>query len=125
MPRQPHHHPNYGGKRTGQGRKHGSVNKFQQSCLDMAAKYKTHPVELLLQMVDDEEQPMSMRLNAAVHVLPYVAPRQASIQVTPFSELDEMNSEQKAARIRSLLDRIEEKRPKMLPDLSNAEPVGA
>ena len=124
MPRQPHHHPNYGGKRPGQGRRHGSVNKFQQSCLDMAAKYKTHPVELLLMMVDDEEQPMSMRLNAAVHVLPYVAPRQASIAPTQLSELDEMDADQKTARIRALLDQIGQKRPAMLPDLRNAEPVG-
>ena len=125
MPKSPKHDPNWGGKREGAGRKFGSVNKFQQSVLDMAAKYKTHPVELLLQMVDDEEQPMSMRLNAAVHVLPYVAPRQSSITVTQFSELDEMDSEQKAARIRALLDRIGEKRPELLPDLRHAEPVGA
>ena len=86
--------------------------------MERAGENNTHPIDLLLQVVDDENEVMQVRLNAAVHVLPYIAPKLVATDVTKDakSEVDEMSPAQKIERIQSLVERIAERRPEMLTE---------
>ncbi len=123
MPRQPHHSSNYGGRRANQGRKYGSKNRFTVKMQELAEKYDIHPVELLLEVVNDTNETMHHRLNAAVHVLPYVAPKLVAVDTTKNTdELDQMSPEQKVDRIQALVHKIAARRPELVEDMRDAKP---
>lgn len=88
MPREPHHSPNWGGKRPGAGRPRGGFNELTRYALEKAAKATVHPVDFLLNMVGTEKLTMKERGATAQALLPYVASRLSVSEITVTNELE-------------------------------------
>lgn len=58
------------GKKFG-GRKKGVLNKANQRLVDMAKSKGKDPVEFMLDVMNDESQPLNIRLDASKAVAPY------------------------------------------------------
>ncbi len=72
-----------GGKRSGAGRKKGSVTKatvYRQEMLARAAADGLTPLEFMLNVLRDEEKPFDDRFEAAKAAAPYVHPRLAAVE---------------------------------------------
>lgn len=74
-----------GGRRVGAGRKHGSVNKRTaaiRSAQAAALSAGKLPLEHLLHIMRDEEQPIPVRTEAAKAAAPYCHPKLSAIHVS-------------------------------------------
>jgi hypothetical protein len=69
------------GERRG-GRQKGTRNKKTEELLGSVAGSGLTPMEFLLNVMRDEKEDMSRRIDAAKHVAPYVHPRLATIEHT-------------------------------------------
>lgn len=77
-----------GGSRAGAGRPRGSkVKKTAELALQAGAEGLS-PVELLLGIVRDENQPLTFRAHCAGIVLPFVTPRLAAVTIERKSNSD-------------------------------------
>jgi hypothetical protein len=62
----------HGGARPGAGRKKGSKNRRVETLLE---KYLIRPLELMLKVLNDENEPLVRRLRVAKAAAPYFHPR--------------------------------------------------
>lgn len=69
-----------GGKREGAGRKAGSVTTKTREMANRAAAEGLTPLDYMLQVLRDEEQPKEDRMWAAEKAAPYVHARLAAIE---------------------------------------------
>lgn len=72
----------HGGKRAGAGRKKGSANKFDEQARKKAAESGVTPLEFMLDVMRNEEQPFATRFDAAKAAAPYMHARLASVDQT-------------------------------------------
>lgn len=71
-----------GGKRPGAGRPRGSQNrKTAETAAAIAASGLT-PLDFMLRLMRDENQPLAMRQDAAKNAAPYVHARLAAVEVS-------------------------------------------
>lgn len=70
-----------GGSRPGAGRPKGSKMTKTATLAVEAGNNGLSPIELLLGIVRDENQPVTFRAQCAGIVLPYVTPRLANVQI--------------------------------------------
>lgn len=71
-----------GGYRPGAGRPKGSKNKRQHLLKEgvrVAAQYGVAPLDYLLSVMCDTDQPIEVRMFAAKAALPYCTPRMAAV----------------------------------------------
>lgn len=76
-------------KTEGSGRKKGSVNKRTQFVIDTLARLKCDPIEVLAYLANGDKKalksnkvvPYDIRVWAAKELLPYIAPKLASVQI--------------------------------------------
>jgi hypothetical protein len=71
-----------GGRRVGAGRKAGAQNLVTQKLREQIMKEGITPLEFLLAIMRDSEQPFNVRLEAARIVAPFLHPRLQSIEHT-------------------------------------------
>jgi hypothetical protein len=69
-----------GGKREGSGRKAGSATKRTREIADAALESGLTPLEYMLGLLKDDQQPLAVRLDAAKSAAPYVHPKLAAIE---------------------------------------------
>ncbi|HET9159667.1 MAG TPA: hypothetical protein VFN88_03575 [Caulobacteraceae bacterium] len=69
-----------GGARPGAGRKPGAASKKTREIADKAAAEGLTPLEYMLGILRDEQQPVAMRFEAAKHAAPFVHPKLSSIE---------------------------------------------
>lgn len=72
----------HGGARPGAGKPKGSVAKTDAKARQKAAEGGITPLEYLLQIMRDEDQPQEERKDAAKAAAPYVHARLASVDMT-------------------------------------------
>lgn len=70
----------------GPGRPRGSMNKVnrlvkERMAEEIAAGRKTHPAEILLEIVNDKDQKVTIRMRAASDLLPYLMPLKHSLEI--------------------------------------------
>ena len=88
-----------GGKRPGAGRKAGVPNKATQATQQAVAASGMTPLDYMLSVMRDDQNPPDMRLDAANKVAPYVHPKLAAIEhsgsmlLTHEDALDELDAE--------------------------------
>jgi hypothetical protein len=82
MARGPQHSANWGGRRKGAGNPHGrpkgGINRMTGRAVDMAAQARIHPLQFLLNVIDDESASLRDRLNASAAALPYCLSKKAT-----------------------------------------------
>jgi hypothetical protein len=82
MARGPNHSKNWGGKRKGAGSPHGRTktgpNRMTAVAIDMASKSRIHPLQFLLDVIDNDEVELRDRLNASAAALPYCLSKKAT-----------------------------------------------
>lgn len=71
-----------GGKRSGAGRKAGSISKRTQAIAEKAFERGMTPLEFMLDVMRDTRQEMSLRMDAAKASASYMHPRLAAVEVT-------------------------------------------
>lgn len=72
-----------GGRRSGAGRKKGSVSKLTEVRQDMIARATAKgitPLEFMLEVLRDPTQDFAARFDAAKSAAPYVHPRLAAVE---------------------------------------------
>jgi hypothetical protein len=69
-----------GGSRAGAGRKAGAPNKATAQQREAIAASGLTPLDYMLSIMRDEENPKDMRLDAANKAAPYVHPKLASVE---------------------------------------------
>lgn len=72
-----------GGPRTGAGRKAGAVSKAtaaRKALIEEASKEGLTPLEYMLQVLRNENEEKSVRLDAAKSAAPYMHPRLAAVE---------------------------------------------
>lgn len=69
-----------GGKRKGAGRKKGSMAVRTQEILKAIGDEGVTPLEYMLGVLRDPEQPHSERFRAAIEAAPFMHPRLAAVQ---------------------------------------------
>lgn len=69
-----------GGVRSGAGRKPGAANKMNDLARRKAAEGGIMPLDYMLDVLRDEEQPMAARMDAAKAAAPYVHAKLASVE---------------------------------------------
>jgi hypothetical protein len=69
-----------GGKREGAGRKAGSVTTKTREIADKAAAEGLTPLDYMLKLLRDEDQPKEDRMWAAEKAAPYVHAKLASVE---------------------------------------------
>jgi hypothetical protein len=74
------------GRKTG-GRKVGSPNRVTAAQRAQIASSGLTPLDYMLQVLRDENQPAENRMWAAVKAAPYVHPRKSAVTVTSDTEL--------------------------------------
>ncbi len=85
---------NWGGARPGSGPKTGSRQRLSEVALDIIAKSKKHPLEYLMEVMNDESAEIKLRLDAAYTALPYCVPRLSSTEINVNRTTDGMSQEQ-------------------------------
>lgn len=70
-----------GGKREGAGRKAGSVTTKTRETADRAAAEGLTPLDYMLKILRDEEQPKDARMWAAEKAAPYVHAKLANVEL--------------------------------------------
>jgi hypothetical protein len=70
-----------GGKRDGAGRKVGAATKKTREVADKAAAEGITPLEYMLELLRDTQQPALVRFEAAKAAAPYVHPKLSSVEV--------------------------------------------
>ncbi|QIG75000.1 hypothetical protein EVC14_002 [Rhizobium phage RHph_I3_18] len=70
----------HGGKREGAGRKTGSATRMNEEARAKAAEGGLMPLDYMLTVLRDEEQPMAARMDAAKAAAPYVHAKLASVE---------------------------------------------
>lgn len=65
----------HGGARQGSGRKKGSANAKTREIADKAAREGLTPLEYMLRVLRDEQQPAERRDWAAEKAAPYIHPK--------------------------------------------------
>ena len=68
-----------GGRRSGAGRKRGSLSTRTQEIVAAATREGITPLEFLLEVLRDESKPFGDRYRAAVDGAPYLHPRLAAV----------------------------------------------
>ena len=73
-------HPNVG------GRPKGGINKVsrlvkERMAEEIASGRKTHPAEILLDIANDKDQKVGIRMKAASDLLPYLMPLKHSLEI--------------------------------------------
>lgn len=71
-----------GGKRDGAGRPSGAVTKRSREAAEKAASEGLTPLEFMLNVLRDEEQPFDSRCWAAEKAAPYVHAKLANVEHT-------------------------------------------
>ena len=98
-----------GGKRSGAGRKAGSVSKRTQAIAEKAFERGMTPLEFMLDVMRDTRQEMSLRMDAAKASASYMHPRLAAVEVTGKDggaiETKDVSDHDAAKRIAFLLTR--------------------
>jgi hypothetical protein len=122
MPRQPHHSPNYGGKRPGAGRGY-APDKYSKELLRQAHEEGIHPFVFLLNIVRDETKDEKMRVYAASSCLPYCAQKLQQTEIKITNDLDSLSTIEKIALASSLRTQILEQRPDMMLPVIEGEVV--
>jgi hypothetical protein len=112
MTRQPHHSPNYGGKRPGAGRGF-APDKYSKELVRQAHEDGIHPLTFLLSIVRDTTKEERMRIYAASSCLPYCAQKLIQTDVKVSGELDNLSTVEKIALASSLRTQILELSPDM------------
>lgn len=72
-----------GGPRAGSGRKRGAVSKAtaaRQALIEEASKEGLTPLEYMLQVLRNDAEEKSVRLDAAKSAAPYMHPRLAAVE---------------------------------------------
>ncbi|MEH6697208.1 MAG: hypothetical protein V7672_00770 [Brevundimonas sp.] len=69
-----------GGARPGAGRKPGATTKKTREIADRAAAEGVTPLEYMLTILRDDEQPPAMRFEAAKAAAPFVHPKLSNIE---------------------------------------------
>lgn len=69
-----------GGARAGAGRPAGGRNRKQAEQIAKATSAGISPLDFLLQLMRDEDQPLAMRSDAAKSAAPYVHARLAAVE---------------------------------------------
>ena len=69
---------NHGGRRVGAGRKPSTVTLLARESLDLAKAVGCDPLAVVLAAAADEQQSITVRLQAAAIALPYLRPRLAA-----------------------------------------------
>lgn len=69
-----------GGKREGAGRPAGAVTKRTRAVAEQAMREGLTPLEYMLAILRDEEQPAPMRFEAAKAAAPFVHPKLSNIE---------------------------------------------
>lgn len=87
-----------GGARPGAGRKPGSVTKKTREIANKAAEAGITPLEYMLEVMRDDENPMDVRFEAAKAAAPYIHPKLSSIEASVSvsqheAALDELDDE--------------------------------
>lgn len=70
-----------GGKREGAGRPKGSKTRKNAEIAQRAAEQGITPLEYMLEVMRDEANETSARLDAAKSAAPYIHPRLSAVQV--------------------------------------------
>ena len=70
----------HGGARPGSGRKPGTANRRTREIADKAIKGGLTPLEYMLQVVRDEKEDRSVRLDAAKGAAPYIHPKLCNVE---------------------------------------------
>lgn len=70
----------HGGKRPGAGRKKGSLTARTQEIMAKAASQGLMPLEYMLTVLRDEQQPHEERFKAAINAAPYLHPKLSSVE---------------------------------------------
>ena len=70
----------HGGRRTGSGRKVGSANTRTREIADQAMASGQSPLEFLLGIMRDPNNPIDLRVEAAKICCPFVHPRLQAIE---------------------------------------------
>lgn len=90
-----------GSEKTG-GRKAGTPNKKTQA-IDAMVKDKGNPVEFLLEVMSNQEQPMNVRTDAAKAVAPYTNRKMpTSVENTDMNALENATTEELEAKLKEL-----------------------
>ena len=94
MPRQPHHSKNWGGARPNTGPKKGAHRNLAEKALDIVSKAEQHPLEYMLEVMANKENPAKLRLDAAQSAMPYVMTRLVSTEISVTRTTDGMSDDQ-------------------------------
>jgi hypothetical protein len=94
MSRKPHHSKNWGGARPNSGPKKGSVRKLAQQAIDIVALSDQHPLEYIMEVMNDEDNPVKLRLEAAQSAAPYCMSRLTSTEINITRDTDGLTEEQ-------------------------------
>lgn len=70
----------HGGKRPGSGRKAGSTTTRTRQIADAAMADGITPLEYMLKLMRDDDEPTDVRFEAAKACAPYVHPRLSAIE---------------------------------------------
>ncbi len=95
----------HGGPRNGAGRKPGAATKFNQAAREKAAEGGIMPLDYMLSVLRDENQPREVRMDAAKASAPFTHARLESIKHSG----DPANPLQTVTRIeRTIIDPIQD-----------------
>ena len=88
------------GQKTGGGSRKGKPNKATAARQSAIVASGLTPLEFLLRLMRDEENPIIVRLDAAKHAAPYVHPRLTSMDVSGTLEVPGLTEALREARLR-------------------------
>ena len=97
----------HGGARPGAGRREGVRNKRTQEMIELATRDGVSPLEYMLQVLRDEDQPPLARFEAAKAAAPYVHPRLASIEANVKSTMSQEDALEALAALKAAADAAE------------------
>jgi hypothetical protein len=116
--RQAHHSDNWGGRRTGSGRKKGGLNRTTERAIEMAAQARIHPYQFLLNCIDNPELSLKERANCAAAALPYCQSKLSYSEHNVTSRIEGLSTTEKLLMAKAAHSRIIEHNPDLdLPQL--------
>jgi hypothetical protein len=98
-----------GGKREGAGRKRGSQNRRSRETVAVAEAAGALPLEFMLEIMRDPNEPIDRRLRMAIAAAPYCHAKLAAVEYKePAFEIEELTDEELES-VMSICDRLAKK----------------
>ena len=105
------------------GRPIGATGKRTLEAIAMAEKFDIHPLQYLMQRVNDTKEETVVRADCAKAALPYILPRLTAIDVRAFIKQDDRRPEEITRDLNNMLEDFARRQPKGAVKLEDVSEV--